>query len=78
MSLYGDKIVIKSSKGEESFDFERASMVTVLGRNKVNIYYGDNCYQIKGDKRMNGLKFVHFFHRYKNMHEGENDGFLGL
>ncbi|MBQ7373049.1 MAG: 1-acyl-sn-glycerol-3-phosphate acyltransferase [Clostridia bacterium] len=76
--LYGDKIVVKYKKGEMTFDLENAGAVTVLGRNKVNIYYGDKCYQIKGDKRMNGLKYVHFFHRYKNSHGGENNEFLGL
>lgn len=78
VKLYGDKIVVKGKTLDITFDFEKTGVVTVLGRNKVNIYYGDKCYQLKGDKRMNGLKYVHFFHRYKNTHGGENNEFLGL
>ena len=78
ISLYGDKVIVKGKKVDLTLDFETASTVTVLGRNKVNIYHGDKCYQIKGGKRMNGLKFVHFFHRYKNIIEGEGNEFLGL
>ena len=78
VKLYGDKIVVKGKTLDITFDFEKTGVVTVLGRNKVNIYYGDKCYQLKGDKRMNGLKYVHFFHRYKNTPGGENNEFLGL
>ena len=78
VSLYGDKIVVKGKKIDVAYSFANVSAVTVLGRNKVNVYIGDDCYQIKGGKRMNGLKFVHFFHRYKNMQGGEGCEFLGL
>ena len=71
-------MVVKGKNIDLTLDFEKASTVTVLGRNKVNVYHGDKCYQIKGGKRMNGLKFVHFFHRYKNIIEGEGNEFLGL
>ena len=53
-------------------------MVTVLGRNKINVYYQDKVYQIKGDKRMNALKYVNLFNRYKNIVGGASDEFLGL
>ena len=60
-------------------DFNDVSVVTVLGRNKVNVYHRDQVYQIKGDKRMNALKYVNIFYRTKYL-KGENDdaGFLGL
>ena len=53
--------------------------MTVLGRNKLNLYIGDKVYQCKGNKRFNALKYVHIYHRYKNIKEGNSDGkFLGL
>ena len=79
IALYGNRIELLS--GEESliFRFDDTSAVTVLGRNKMNIYYGDNLYQIKGGKRFNALKYVHIYHRYKNIMAGEKNGkFLGL
>ena len=77
--LYGDKITVLSEKTNITFDFNTVSAVTVLGRNKVNIYLDGNIYQLKGNKRMNGLKYVNIFNRYKNIAKGEENGkFLGL
>ena len=59
--------------------FDEISSVAVLGRNKLNIYFGDKVYQTKGDKRFNALKYVNLYHRYKNVKEGNPNGeFLGL
>ena len=78
LSLYGNRI---SAAGEVNFDFpfDEVSAVTVLGKNKANIYHGGKIYQLKGDKRFNALKYVHIYHRYKNLIKGdENEQFLGL
>jgi len=78
ISLYGDRYVIKG-KEELILSFEHISAVSVLGRNKINIYCGDKLYQLKSDKHFNALKYVNIYYRYKNIHGGENDGqFLGL
>ena len=77
--LYGDRITVLIDGEETSFPFAECSAVTVLGRNKVDIYHGDKIYQLKGGKDMNGLKFVHFYNRYKNISKGDSDAqFLGL
>ena len=67
-------------KGEERvFTFEELLAVTVLGRNKLNIYFDDRVFQFKGGKRFNAVKYVHLFHRYKNLKRGNgNEQFLGL
>ena len=53
--------------------------VTVLGRNKLNVYHGKKVYQFKGGKRFNALKYVHIYHRFRNISRGDADGkFLGL
>lgn len=76
IGLYGDRIVC----GDRVFAFDAVSVVTVLGRNKVNIYADDKIYQLKSrDKRFNALKYVNLFYRYKNLtSEGEHEHFLGL
>ena len=75
VALYGDRITID----DMVFSFDETSAVTVTGRNKVNIYFGDRVYQLKSHKRFNALKYVNIFNRYKNICEGnENGKFLGL
>ncbi len=80
ISLYGDRIIFDEGKqGELRLNFSETSAVSVLGRNKLNIYYGDKVYQLKGDKRFNALKYVHIYYRHKNVTKGEKDEqFLGL
>lgn len=76
ISLYGDRVVFGDIL---TCHFDDTSTITVLGKNKANIYYNDKVYQLKGDKRFNALKYVHIFNRYKNIKEGNADGkFLGL
>jgi len=77
--LYGDRIQITTDNPPLLFDFDSTSSVAVLGRNKLNIYYGNKIYQLKGGKRFNALKYVHIYHRYTNITKGaENEQFLGL
>lgn len=76
VSLYGNRITVDD---DLAFPFDETSAVTVLGRNKVNIYFNDRVYQLKSHKRFNALKYVNIFNRYKNISEGNEDGkFLGL
>ena len=72
--LYGDRITVD----DRVFHFDETSAVVVLGKNKLNIYAGRELLQLKGSKRFNALKYVHFFHRYQNIKGGKNDEFLGL
>lgn len=74
IALYHDKIDI----GDSVFKFDDVSAVTVLGRNKLNVYKDGRVYQFKGDKRFNAVKYVNIYHRYKNMRENNNGKFLGL
>lgn len=80
LSLYGDRMLVRARGMEDLvLDFDTTSVVTVLGRNKLNIYYGDKVYQVKSSKQFNALKYVNIFYHYKNsIDSGENDGFLGL
>ena len=80
ISLYGNKIIFDEGMSDETkLSFDEISAVSVLGRNKVNIYFGDKVYQLKGDKRFNALKYVHIYYRHKNITKGnECEQFLGL
>jgi 1-acyl-sn-glycerol-3-phosphate acyltransferase len=80
LELYGDKLVLTSKQGEKrEFLFSETNAITILGKNKLNIYHGKHIYQLKGNKRFNALKYVNIFHRYKNITKGEEQStFLGL
>lgn len=72
--LYGDRITVD----DRDFPFDSIA-VTLLGKNKLNIYQGKEIYQIKSGKRFNALKYLNFYHRSKNIETGEQHGqFLGL
>lgn len=79
-ALYGNRIAVdEGTEKEWSIPFEEVSVAAVLGRNKLNIYHGNEVYQITGSKRFNALKYVNIYYRWKNISEGnENGKFLGL
>ena len=76
LCLCGDHILIDGNR----FDFEDIHSITVLGKNKLNIYTDDLVYQVKGDKSFNALKYVNIYFHYLNLKKGdeENEQFLGL
>ena len=77
--LFGNRIEISS--GENMLlcaGFDDTSVVTVLGRNKLNIYYGGRVYQLKSHKRFCALKYMNIFCRYTNQKNGQDEGFLGI
>lgn len=80
LSLYGDRMLFEfTDDSQQLFKFDDLSVVTVLGRNKLNFYCGDKVYQLKADKRFNALKYVNMFYHYKNTIGDNEDGeFLGL
>ena len=80
IKLYGNRIEIDAN-GKREFLFDEVTAVSVLGRNKLNIYTKDELWQLKGDKRFNAVKYMHVYFRYNNIKKGGKDGeflFLGL
>lgn len=78
--LYGDRFVL-SGEGMDTLTlpFSEVTAVSVLGRNKLNIYHDGHVYQLKSDKRFNALKYVNIYYRWKNIARGDENGkFLGL
>ncbi|MBR2937633.1 MAG: 1-acyl-sn-glycerol-3-phosphate acyltransferase [Oscillospiraceae bacterium] len=73
VTLYGNRLQL----GKRTLFFDDIRVITVLGKNKVNVYHSDALYQIKGDARFNGLKYMNIFCRYKNQQAGQGD-FLGI
>ncbi len=80
VKLYGNRIEMQAENGEVlTYPFDKVSAVTVLGKNKVNVYMDKRIYQMKGNERFNALRYVNTYYRYKNIQRGDaNDKFLGL
>ena len=79
ISLYPDRIDINADGASYSFGFDSITAISVLGKNKLNIYYDGKVYQITGDSRFCALKYVNLCFRYKNLIKGDhNERFLGL
>ena len=80
IKLYGDKFVIdEGTEDEMIFPFADVTAVSILGKNKANIYYNKHVYQFTGTERFNALKYVNMFYRHKNTNRGDGDGkFLGI
>ncbi len=80
LRLYADRIELSEETADvpNALMFDDISTVAVLGRNKVNIYYGKRLFQIKADKRFNALKYVNIYYKYKGIKGGCDGEFLGL
>lgn len=80
LCLYGDRITIdEGTPAQRIFPFAQITAISVLGRNKLNIYIDNHVYQFKSGKRFNALKYVNFCFRFKNIRKGEPAcEFLGL
>ena len=78
--LFGNRLEVAAGEFTANWHFDQVDTITVLGKNKINIYVGDKVYQIKADARFNALKYVNFFYHYKGFEKGDTDGkqFLGL
>ena len=71
IELYGDRIVA----GDLLLHFADLRAVSVLGRNKLGITADDGTYQLKGGKRFNAIKYMHFYYHAGGDGHGE---FLGI
>lgn len=84
ISLFTDKITIKAGDDSYDFGFDALTAISVLGKNKLNIYFDGRVYQIKPDERFCALKYVNIYYRYKNIIKGDENEreqrytFLGL
>lgn len=79
IALYGDRFIIEG-EGIETLNlpFDEVTAVSVLGKNKLNIYHNNRVYQLKSDQRFNALKYVNIYYRWKNITRGDGNEFLGM
>lgn len=79
LRLCADRIECAFGGSVTAMPFDEVKTVSVLGRNKLNIYTDNQIFQVKGDKRFNAVKYANLFYHYQNVQKGELHGeFLGL
>lgn len=76
IQLFGNRIFID----DLALSFDCIHSITVLGKNKLNIYTDNQVYQLKGNKSFNALKYVNIYFHYQNLKKGDEnyEQFLGL
>ena len=77
LKLFGDRVEIVSDDETLTLPFDRLGMA-ICGKNKLNLYFGEDSYQIRGGKRFCAVKYYHLCVRHRL---GEKNGefqFLGL
>ncbi len=76
-SVFADRYEIEYNGEKTVLLFDEISAVSVLGKNKLNIYVGSRIFQIKSHKRFCAVKYMNVYYRMVRK-EDENDEFLGL
>lgn len=78
--VYKDKYTLKNAEYDLNIPFNEVSAVSVLGKNKLNIYANEQVFQVRGDKHFNALKYMNLYYHAANVEKGEskNGEFLGL
>ena len=78
LMAYKDRFEVVFKNKKMIFEFELIDEMTLLGKKKMNIYYGKQTYQFFKDKRLNLLKYMHLFYILRNKGKVNNYEFLGL
>ena len=79
ISLFPDRIEMTPDGADKIvFRFDEIKFVTVLGKNKFDVYTTDKIYQFKSDERFCALKYVNLFYRYSNAKQMLTSTHLGL
>jgi 1-acyl-sn-glycerol-3-phosphate acyltransferase len=73
-----DKFIFKNKLETKEFKLCDINEMTVLGKHKLNFYIDDNTYQIKGDKTLNVLKYMHMYYHIKNTLDNNERDFMGI
>lgn len=82
--LFADRLEIQYEENKEqktqAFPIEDISSMAVLGKNKINLYSGNDIYQITGlENNFCALKYVQLYYHFTNVRNGGSNGeFLGL
>ena len=81
ISLFADRLEIGEGAKQLVLHYDDIKAMACIADHKLNIFYQDVIYQIKGDTHFNALKYCNIYYHAKYTKEGHTDGefqFLGL
>lgn len=79
--IYGDRLELAPENGPLILSYSDIQAMGCIVGHKLNIFYGDRIYQLRGDTHFNALKYCNIYYHAKFIKEGHEDGefqFLGL
>lgn len=79
--MFADRLVFGEGENEQSLPFDEIKAMACIAGHKLNVFYQDIIYQLKGDEHFNALKYCNIYYHAKFIKEGQPDGefqFLGL
>lgn len=66
LTLFHDHYRLRWGEEELILNFTDLDAVSCMGRNKLQIYAGEQIHQFKGDERFNPVKYMNIYYRYMN------------
>ena len=78
LSMSKQDIILTQGNEKRSFLMSEIYSIALLSQNKVNFYIGNKIFQLKSNKRFNGLKYMHLYHIIRMERTGIKNGFLGI
>ena len=81
VGLFADRLEIGSGWDRMVLAYDDIRSMGCIADHKLNIFYKDRIYQLKGDRSFNALKYCHIYYHAKYDKDGHTDGtfqFLGL
>lgn len=79
LTVFKDRFEVNTSEHTDVYPFGKVYSATVLGRNKLNLYVGNQIFQLSGNKHFNPVKYLNlYFHGIGTEKGNNNDEFLGL
>lgn len=79
LSVFRDRFQVETGHGVDVYPFAQVYSATVLGRNKLNLYVGNQIFQFCGSKHFNPVKYLNlYYHSVGEGREHNDDEFLGL
>ena len=81
IALYADRLEIGEGAEKMCLHYDDIKAMACIADHKLNIFYQEHIYQLKGNTSFNALKYCNIYYHAKFIKEGHTDGefqFLGL
>lgn len=81
ISMFADRLEVGGGSDKMILEYDNIKAMACIAGHKLNVFYRDKIYQVKGKKSFNALKYCNIYYHAKYIKKGNTDGefqFLGL